>query len=216
MQISQGVKAASPAVGVGAGYLSGNLWIGLAAGIVAYLASGFIAKEYAQTKSKEWRFKWMRVFSNCTQEQLDMFSQVLAQRHPLVYHSLANLGTCGQEGISELGAPARQAPQCYSTTSQAAAPETRSVHPVREDTKVADSIEDKVIEIVAEQMSVDKSEITRETSFVNDLNADSLDTVELVMEFEDEFELSIPDEEAEKIQTVGQAIDYIVEHTNKA
>lgn len=81
---------------------------------------------------------------------------------------------------------------------------------------MADSIEEKVIEIVAEQMSVDKSEITRETSFVNDLNADSLDTVELVMEFEDEFELSIPDEEAEKIQTVGQAIDYIVEHTNKA
>jgi acyl carrier protein len=81
---------------------------------------------------------------------------------------------------------------------------------------VADEIESKVIEIVAEQMSVDKSEITRETSFVNDLNADSLDTVELVMEFEDEFEISIPDEEAEKIQTVGQAIDYIREHCNKA
>jgi len=73
---------------------------------------------------------------------------------------------------------------------------------------VADS-EVKVIEIVADQMGVDKSEVTRETSFVNDLNADSLDTVELVMEFEDEFELSIPDEEAEKIQTVGQAIDHI-------
>jgi acyl carrier protein len=73
---------------------------------------------------------------------------------------------------------------------------------------VAD-IEVKVIEIVADQMGVDKSEVTRETSFVNDLNADSLDTVELVMEFEDEFELSIPDEEAEKIQTVGQAIDHI-------
>jgi acyl carrier protein len=83
-------------------------------------------------------------------------------------------------------------------------------------TKVADEIEEKVIDIVAEQMGVDKSEITRETSFVNDLNADSLDTVELVMEFEDEFELSIPDEEAEKIQTVGQAIDYIKEHSNKA
>ena len=83
-------------------------------------------------------------------------------------------------------------------------------------TNVADEIESKVIEIVAEQMSVDKSEITRETSFVNDLNADSLDTVELVMEFEDEFEISIPDEEAEKIQTVGQAIDYIREHANKA
>ena len=73
-----------------------------------------------------------------------------------------------------------------------------------------DDIEQKVIEIVAEQMGHDKSEITRETSFVNDLNADSLDTVELVMEFEDEFDMSIPDEEAEKIQTVGAAIDYIV------
>jgi len=81
---------------------------------------------------------------------------------------------------------------------------------------VSESIEEKVIEIVAEQMGVDKSEITRETSFVNDLNADSLDTVELVMEFEDEFELSIPDEEAEKIQTVGQAIDHIKENSSKA
>lgn len=72
-----------------------------------------------------------------------------------------------------------------------------------------DEIEQKVIDIVAEQMGVDKAEITRDTSFINDLNADSLDTVELVMEFEDEFEMSIPDEEAEKIQTVGQAIDYI-------
>lgn len=87
---------------------------------------------------------------------------------------------------------------------------------IEEDTQVADGIEDKVIEIVSDQMGVDKSEITRETSFVNDLNADSLDTVELVMEFEDEFELSIPDEEAEKIQTVGQAIDYIKEHANKS
>lgn len=84
-----------------------------------------------------------------------------------------------------------------------------------EDEPVPDEVEDRVIEIVAEQMDVDKSEITRETSFINDLNADSLDTVELVMEFEDEFELSIPDEEAEKIQTVGQAIDYIREHTSK-
>lgn len=78
-----------------------------------------------------------------------------------------------------------------------------------------EAIEEKVIEIVSDQMGVDKSEITRETSFVNDLNADSLDTVELVMEFEDEFELSIPDEEAEKIQTVGQAIDHIREHAGK-
>jgi acyl carrier protein len=72
------------------------------------------------------------------------------------------------------------------------------------------AIENKVIEIISEQMGVDKSEITRETSFINDLNADSLDTVELVMEFEDEFDMSIPDEEAEKIQTVGAAIDYII------
>ena len=71
-------------------------------------------------------------------------------------------------------------------------------------------IESKVIEIISEQMGVDKAEITRETSFINDLNADSLDTVELVMEFEDEFDMSIPDEEAEKIQTVGAAVDYIV------
>jgi len=73
----------------------------------------------------------------------------------------------------------------------------------------AGTIEAKVIEIVSEQMGVDKSEISRDTSFINDLNADSLDTVELVMEFEDEFDMSIPDEEAEKIQTVGAAIDYI-------
>jgi len=74
----------------------------------------------------------------------------------------------------------------------------------------AQAIERKVFEIISEQMGVDKAEITRETSFINDLNADSLDTVELVMEFEDEFDMSIPDEEAEKIQTVGAAIDYIV------
>ena len=75
-----------------------------------------------------------------------------------------------------------------------------------------EEIEDKVIAIVAEQLSVDKSEIKRETSFVDDLNADSLDTVELVMELEDEFDLSIPDEEAEKLQTVGNAIEYIEKH----
>ena len=72
------------------------------------------------------------------------------------------------------------------------------------------AIENKVIDIISEQMGADKAEIVRETSFINDLNADSLDTVELVMEFEDEFDMSIPDEEAEKIQTVGAAIDYIV------
>ncbi len=73
------------------------------------------------------------------------------------------------------------------------------------------AIESKVIDIISEQMGVDKAEISKETSFINDLNADSLDTVELVMEFEDEFDMSIPDEEAEKIQTVGAAIDYITQ-----
>lgn len=72
------------------------------------------------------------------------------------------------------------------------------------------AIENKIIDIISEQMGVDKADISRETSFINDLNADSLDTVELVMEFEDEFDMSIPDEEAEKIQTVGSAVEYIV------
>jgi acyl carrier protein len=74
--------------------------------------------------------------------------------------------------------------------------------------KVA-SVQERVIDIVAEQLGVSKEQITRETSFVNDLGADSLDTVELVMELEEEFDINIPDDAAEKIQTVGQAIDYI-------
>ena len=77
-------------------------------------------------------------------------------------------------------------------------------------------IEAKVIDIVAEQMGVDKSELSRDTNFMNDLNADSLDTVELVMEFEDEFDTSIPDENAEKIQTVGEAIEFIKANLNKS
>jgi acyl carrier protein len=71
------------------------------------------------------------------------------------------------------------------------------------------SIEERVTRIVCNQMGTTADKITAETSFVNDLGADSLDTVELVMEFEDEFEISIPDEDAEKIQTVGHAIEYI-------
>ena len=76
-------------------------------------------------------------------------------------------------------------------------------------------IQEKISQIVSEQMGIDKSELTKETSFVDDLNVDSLDTVELVMEFEDEFEITIPDEEVEKIQTIGQAIDYIIEHAEQ-
>jgi acyl carrier protein len=74
--------------------------------------------------------------------------------------------------------------------------------------KVA-SVQERVIDIVAEQLGVDKEKITPETSFVNDLGADSLDTVELVMELEEEFDITIPDDAAEKIQTVGQAVQYI-------
>ena len=71
------------------------------------------------------------------------------------------------------------------------------------------SIEERVIKIVCDQMGTTPDKVSRETSFINDLGADSLDTVELVMEFEDEFEISIPDEDAEKMQTVGNAIEYI-------
>ena len=80
---------------------------------------------------------------------------------------------------------------------------------------MASSIEEKVIGIVSEQLNIPKEDIKLNSDFVADLKADSLDLVELVMEFEDEFELSIPDEEAEKIQTVGQAIDYIKGHSSK-
>ncbi len=71
------------------------------------------------------------------------------------------------------------------------------------------SVQERVIDIVAEQLGVDKEKVTTETSFVNDLGADSLDTVELVMELEEEFDITIPDDAAEKIQTVGQAVQYI-------
>lgn len=79
---------------------------------------------------------------------------------------------------------------------------------VQETWKVA-SVEERVIDIVAEQLGVDKEKVSRETSFVNDLGADSLDQVELVMELEEEFDIDIPDDAAEKIQTVGQAIEFI-------
>jgi len=71
------------------------------------------------------------------------------------------------------------------------------------------SVEKRVIEIVAEQLGVEKDKIKPESNFVNDLGADSLDTVELVMELEEEFDINIPDEAAEKIQTVGEAIKHI-------
>jgi acyl carrier protein len=73
-------------------------------------------------------------------------------------------------------------------------------------------IEAKVKEIITEQLGVDPSEVNPNASFVNDLGADSLDTVELVMALEEEFGMEIPDEEAEKIQSVGDAINYIKAH----
>lgn len=76
-------------------------------------------------------------------------------------------------------------------------------------------IETKVKEIIVEQLGVDPAEVVPGASFINDLGADSLDTVELVMAFEEEFGIEIPDEEAEKIQSVGQAIEYINAHQAK-
>ena len=74
------------------------------------------------------------------------------------------------------------------------------------------SVQERVTDIVAEQLGVDRDKVTTDTSFVNDLGADSLDTVELVMELEEEFDITIPDEAAEKIQTVGQAVEHIESH----
>ena len=70
-------------------------------------------------------------------------------------------------------------------------------------------IANRVKKIIVDKLGVDESEVTPEASFTNDLGADSLDTVELIMEFEKEFNIAIPDDQAEKISTVGQAVDYI-------
>jgi len=74
------------------------------------------------------------------------------------------------------------------------------------------SVEERVKQIIVEQLGVDESEVTANASFVDDLGADSLDTVELVMAFEEAFEIEIPDEDAEKIRTVKDAVDYINVH----
>ena len=73
-------------------------------------------------------------------------------------------------------------------------------------------IEAKVKELIVDKLSVDEAEVKTEASFANDLGADSLDTVELIMEFEKQFKVTIPDDQAEKISTVGDAIKYIEEH----
>ena len=76
---------------------------------------------------------------------------------------------------------------------------------------MANSVHDKVRQLIVDKLGVEESEVTPEASFTNDLGADSLDTVELIMEFEKEFDIQIPDDQAENIATVGQAISYIEE-----
>ena len=77
----------------------------------------------------------------------------------------------------------------------------------------AETIEQRIRPLIAEQLGVEESKVTRNASFVDDLNADSLDLVEMIMSLEEEFKLEISDEDADKIHTVGDAIDYIQEHT---
>jgi len=86
---------------------------------------------------------------------------------------------------------------------------------IRGDSKLS-NIEERVKKIVVEQLGVKEEEVSKEASFVDDLGADSLDTVELVMALEEEFDTEIPDEDAEKIRTVGQAIEYIQKHKGEA
>ena len=80
---------------------------------------------------------------------------------------------------------------------------------------VAENLEERVKKIIVTQLAVDASEVTSQSQFVQDLGADSLDTVELVMALEEEFDIEIPDEDAEKIKTVGEAIEYIKDKQSK-
>jgi len=88
------------------------------------------------------------------------------------------------------------------------------LHEILKQSKMSD-IASKVKGIIVEKLGVDESEVTPEASFTNDLGADSLDTVELIMELEKEFNVSIPDEQAENITTVGQAISYLEDQVGK-
>lgn len=80
---------------------------------------------------------------------------------------------------------------------------------------VVASVEERVIEIVCENLAVSKEQVSRKTAFIEDIGADSLDIVELIMELEEEFEITIPDDQAEKIKTVGEAVDYIQKEIEK-
>jgi acyl carrier protein len=79
---------------------------------------------------------------------------------------------------------------------------------------MADEIQQKVIDLIVDQLGVDADSVKEEAHFIDDLGADSLDTVELVMAFEEEFDIEIPDEDAEKLESVGDAIKYLNEHKN--
>ncbi len=84
-----------------------------------------------------------------------------------------------------------------------------------QNTETMSDVSAKVTAIIVDKLGVEESEVTLEASFTNDLGADSLDTVELIMEFEKEFNIAIPDDQAEKISTVGQAVDYIENNLGK-
>ena len=79
---------------------------------------------------------------------------------------------------------------------------------------MAQTVAERVKKIIVDKLGVDDNEVINKANFIQDLGADSLDTVELIMEFEKEFDVSIPDEQAEKIQTVGQAVEYLEAQTN--
>ncbi len=80
--------------------------------------------------------------------------------------------------------------------------------------KIMSDVNSRVVAIIVDKLGVDESEVTAEASFTNDLGADSLDTVELIMEFEKEFNIAIPDDQAEKIATVGDAVKYIEDNAS--
>lgn len=84
---------------------------------------------------------------------------------------------------------------------------------VNQNTIIMADIKSKVVAIIVDKLGVDENDVTEEASFTNDLGADSLDTVELIMEFEKEFNIAIPDDQAENIATVGEAIKYIEENS---
>jgi acyl carrier protein len=90
-------------------------------------------------------------------------------------------------------------------------PIARNLHHIAQG-ELMPAVEEKVKQIIIEQLGVDEGEVTQNASFVDDLGADSLDTVELVMAFEEAFEIEIPDEDAEKIRTVQDAVDYVSKH----